>query len=61
MKKLRNKKIIITGGTGFLGSNLSRLLNKNKIKHKCFNSKDYDLRNQKEECFHNINQIMCFI
>ena len=48
MKKLKNKKIIITGGTGFLGSNLSRLLNKNKIKHKCFNSRDYDLRNQKE-------------
>lgn len=48
MKKLKNKKIIITGGTGFLGSNLSRLLIKNKIKHKCLNSRDYDLRNQQE-------------
>lgn len=37
--------ILITGGSGFLGSNLSKLLKKREISFKSVNSKDYDLRN----------------
>tara|TARA_B110000305_G_scaffold242011_1_gene319066 strand:- start:252 stop:1208 length:957 start_codon:yes stop_codon:yes gene_type:complete len=44
MKIFKEKKIIITGGTGFLGSNLSQLLDSKKIKHKCISSKDFDLK-----------------
>jgi len=45
---LKNKKILVTGGRGFLGQALVPLLKKECIDVLTFGSKDYDLREQSD-------------
>jgi len=45
---LKNKKVLVTGGKGFLGKHLIPILEKEEAKIFTFSSKDYDLRNEKE-------------
>jgi len=48
MASLKNQVIVVTGGTGFLGTYLVKLLKKEGAKVIAFSSKDYDLRNSLE-------------
>lgn len=46
---LRDKKILVTGGAGFLGKHVvDKIIKKNPKKVVIPRSKDYDLRNQKD-------------
>ena len=46
--------IVITGGSGFLGSHLELLLKKSKVEYKCLSSDDVDLRDEE----HFLNHIV---
>lgn len=46
--KLKNKKILVTGGKGFLGSSLVPMLKEEGADTFTFSSKDYDLRKEKD-------------
>ena len=48
MVSLKNQVIVVTGGTGFLGTYLVKLLKKEGAKVIASSSKDYDLRNSLE-------------
>ena len=46
MENLRNKKILVTGGKGFVGTNLLNKLDELKLTYYAPNKKEYDLRNE---------------
>ena len=55
-KKYKNSRIIVFGSTGFIGSKVIKLLKKNKVNFKSFNSKNLNLTNKNS--YKNIDKII---